>query len=159
MKSHGFTFIEVIVVMGVMATFLGIGVISLVGSQRKASVTQAVDTLVSDLRSQQTKAMVGATVGGMVPAGYGIYFQANRYVLFSGASYNSLDPSNASVPILSPLTISTIGFSGSAVIFLAKSGEVAGFTSGADSVAVRQNDSGQTKTIRLNRYGVVTSIN
>jgi len=156
---QGFTFIEVMVIMGMMAILVGFATINLIGAQRKASLTQTVDTLTADLRGQQTKAMTGQIKNGSVPAGYGIYFETNRYVLFSGSSYNAGDSSNASVPLTPPITVSAVTFPNSRILFATKSGELNGFISGSNTVTLKEGTSGQTKTIHLNQYGVVNLIN
>ncbi len=151
---RGFTLIEIVIVMGIMGILMGLGTVSLLRSQRRAGVNEAAQVLISDLRSQQTKAMTGVTVGGTVPVGFGIYFEANRYILFSGSSYNSSDSMNAEVSISAPSAITNIGFPGNAVVFLARSGEVAGFTPSGNSVTIEE-DGGQAKTIQVNKYGIV----
>ncbi len=157
MHNRGFTLVETIMVMGIMATFLGIVTVGVLGFQRRASLSEVTNILVSDLQAQQVKAMTGASVSGSVPTGYGIYFEPNRYVLFSGSSYSPSDPANASVSLASPVSISSVGFGGNTVVFLRRSGEILGFVAGADDITIA-TDNGETKTIRLNRYGVVTLV-
>ena len=159
MKHSGFVLMEIVVIVGMMALFVGLLSINLLGSQRRASLVGVVDTLVSDIQSQQTKAMTGFTTGGSVPAGYGVHFETSRYVLFSGSSYSVSDPTNSSIPLQSPVTLSSIGFAGGTLLFASKSGEVSGYVSGQDFVSVFHADSNQTTTIHINRYGVITSVN
>ena len=157
MNNRGFTLVETVIVMGIVAILMGITTISVLRPQRRAGLNEVVQVLLSDLRSQQTKAMTGVTVQGAVPPGFGVYFETNRYILFSGASYNPSDPANTPVSVQVPNTVSAIRFAANTVVFLARSGEISGYTAGGDSVTIAQ-ESGQTKTIQMNRYGVVVSM-
>jgi prepilin-type N-terminal cleavage/methylation domain-containing protein len=158
-KPKGFVLIELIVVMGMLAIMTGMITISTLGSQRRAALTATVDTLVADLRSQQTKAMTGVTSGGVIPAGYGIRFQQDRYIMFRGATYSAIDSANAPVIIDTRVNFSQIALPNFSIIFASKSGEVVGFDTQLNTVTVGQLDSTFEKTIHFNRYGIITSIN
>jgi len=159
MKQNGFVLIELIVVIGMLAVLIGMITVSTLGSQRRAALTSTVDTLVADLRSQQTKAMTGVTSGSIIQAGYGVFFQSDRYILFQGASYSAAMTSNAPIVIDTRVKFSSIKLPNSSVVFASKSGEIVGFNSQLNSVTVTQSDSNFAKTLYLNRYGVITSVN
>ena len=143
--------------MAMIAMLVGLVSLNLFGLQQRSSLTQVVDTLISDLESQQTKAMTGVMTNGEIPYGYGIYFDTNRYILFSGASYNAGSPSNAAVTVNSPVSIVSVSFPGRTVLFASVSGELSGYVAGQDGVTL-QTTGGQMKTIQLNTYGVITSV-
>jgi len=159
MKPKGFVLIELIVVMAMLAVLTGMITVTTLGSQRRAALTSTVDTLVADLRSQQTKAMTGVTSGGVIPAGYGVLFQSDRYSMFQGASYSASLTTNAPVIIDSRVRFSSIKLPNSSVVFASKSGEIVGYNAQSNSVTVNQLDSTFSKTIYFNHYGVITSIN
>jgi type II secretory pathway pseudopilin PulG len=151
--------IELVVVFGMLAVLTTMTMSSLFGSHRTATVTATVDTLIADLRSQQTKAMSGSQQSGISPAGYGIYFQTNQYTLFKGTTYSAGDTSNAVIALDPRVTFSAISLPGSTIAFASKSGEFVNYATSSSSLVVRHSDSGNAKTIRLNRYGVITSVN
>ena len=157
MRKNGFALVELIVIMGFMAILAGIVIVNIGRSQHQSNVIQVVDILIADLRSQQTKAMAGATVNGVVPDGYGIYFETDNYTMFAGASYNPSEPSNAQVAVPSPVFISATTLSGNTVVFSSRNGEINGFIPGLDSITIANSANGSTNTIQLNQYGVVTS--
>jgi type II secretory pathway pseudopilin PulG len=157
-KARGFTFIETLVVISITLTLLGLASMSMLGSQRTANLTEALDIFIADLRSQQVKAMTGETISGVQTAGYGIYIESNRYVLFSGDTYNAADTTNASVPFKSPVYASSIPFPNQTIVFLAKSGEVSNFVQGSNTISISEQHSSKTKTISINQYGVITAI-
>ena len=155
--QSGFTIIEIIVVLGILATLTGIGFISVVNIQRRVPLSATASIMMGDLRGQQTKAMAGDTQGADAGGSYGIYFQPDAYVLFKGSSYNPADTTNAVTPLPTHITVHTT-FPGSSVVFAGGSGDVVGFAEGSSSVTLTQNLSGELKTLMLNRYGAVISL-
>lgn len=134
----GFTLIELLLVMGLVAVLSVFTTINLIRPQTKASLDITITTLVSDLRSQQTKAMIGDT-----GISFGIQFNPQNYVLLNDSFSVSLD-SNLSL---------TTTFPSSQVNFARVSGEVSGFVDGSNTITV--SSGGESKTITVNRYGVV----
>jgi type II secretory pathway pseudopilin PulG len=159
MESRGFVLIELAVVFGMIAVLVGLTTVNIFGARRKASLTATIDTLVSDITSQQTKAMSSVVSSGVVPFAYGVRFDANQYTLFQGLAYNPSDTANAVIALDPRVTFSAISLPDSSVVFASQSGEIIGFVPASNSITVNQIDSGEIKTIQLNRYGVITSIN
>ena len=93
----GFTLVEVIIVMSIMAALIGLITINLANSQQRASLTSLTQTFVSDLSGQQIKAMIGDSEGRSSSDSYGVHIDTNQYVLFHGVSYSSGDASNFKV--------------------------------------------------------------
>ena len=148
----GFTLIELIVVVGILATLTGLSYLTLFGRIQKTDVTSVMASLVADLRSQQVRAMAGERGNGS--GAYGIPLEDTQYVLFSG-SYGTDDPTNTTIPV-SGAHVSTT-FPGNTVLFTPGNGEISGFSSTGNAIAVTSVEGGSTKTVRLNQYGVVTS--
>ncbi|HYM65488.1 MAG TPA: type II secretion system protein [Candidatus Sulfotelmatobacter sp.] len=156
-ENRGFTLIELVVVMGILIMLFSFASFNFVGVQRKTSINSFADDLVSDIASQQTKAMVG--VGTSSGDNYGIYFQSDKYILFKGTSYSANDPNNFTVSLDSGSSFSSVTFPGSSIIFSSISGELNGFSQGQNTVTIKDLQSLKTETITVNRYGVVTSEN
>ncbi len=133
---RGFTLIEIIVVTGIIATLTGIGYVRVLGSERRAPLTATVDTVISDLRAQQTRAMTGEA------RGVGVSFQSNAYTMLPQGSVISL-PTNI-----------TMSPAGSSVSFANGSGDV----TGATTITLTQTFTGEQKTITMNKYGAVIAI-
>ncbi len=157
-RRLGFTFVETLVVISIMLTLLSLATMSVLGSQRSANLTEAVDIFIADLRSQQSKAMMGKTNNGIVSPGYGVHIASNQYTLFSGISYTQSDPTNTVIQFKTPVYANFIGFPGQSIVFLSGSGEIAGYTQGANTVSLSESNSSVTKTIYINAYGVITEV-
>ncbi|KKQ95034.1 MAG: hypothetical protein UT20_C0032G0008 [Candidatus Levybacteria bacterium GW2011_GWA1_39_11] len=156
--QKGFTFPELVIVMGVVAMLFGLVTFNLLKTQNKADVSSGVQTLVSDMKTQQGKAMMGVANQNN-PSSYGIYFENNKYTLFRGTTYVAGDPSNFVVILSENMEFSSIAFPNTTLAYLAGSGEVRDFTSGSDSLTLRNKSSGDQKTVTVNKYGVITAVN
>lgn len=158
MNSHrGFVLIELIVVLALFGALLGLTSINLLGSKNSATLSATIDGVISDLSSQQTKAMASTTAGaGTTP--YGMRFESNRYILFHGIAYNASDTSNSIVPLDGSTTFSVINLPNASIIFAPQSGEITGYNPNAASVTVYQPNNLVSKTIHINQYGVITSV-
>jgi len=87
--KKGFTVVELLVSIGILTVLFALTTINLTRLPSSASQSTSYNRLISDLRSQQTKAMVGydsaETPIGSKP--YGIHFENTSYILFAGSSY------------------------------------------------------------------------
>lgn len=157
--KKGFTLIELLLVSGMSAILFGLIIFSLVGFRNTSSQQSSTASLVSDIKSQQFKAMMGETEGRADSDNYGIYFYADRYVLFHGSSFNPNDSTNFTVDLPEDLAIESVSFPNSVIIFEKLSGEILGFVPGSDSLTIRALNVNKEIVITLNRYGVITQIN
>ena len=158
-SQGGFTITELMVVIGIITTLLGLTAINLLGSRNKASLASTIDPLVADIKQHQIKAMVGDTEGQATAYSFGVRFETTRYILFRGTTYSSTDSANFTVDLDNSVNFENITFSTAQIVFAQGSGEINGFTSGSNTVKVRNIRSNDQKTITINRYGVITSIN
>lgn len=154
-KSHekGFSLIELLLVIGIFTILSSFAFINLSRSQNKVSLDAAVDTIVSDLRAQQLRAMIGDSEGGASGSAYGVYFETDKYTLFKGTSYSAGAASNLVVNLDKGTTLTTINLPSTSIIFAQRSGDVSGFVLAQNSVTL-QDPSGNQKVISVNKYGV-----
>lgn len=158
---RGFTLLEVIITVGIVSLLIGFTVVNVIGFQDKANLNSILVSIIADTKEQQLKAMVGDTEGRATAARYGVHFDTspNRYVLFHGQSYDANNATNFPVNLPQTLSFSSIAFPGGNVIFSQGDGAVAGFVAGSNTVTISNSASGETRTISVNRYGVITQIN
>lgn len=157
--SRGFTFIELMMVMGIITILFGVSTINLFKTKHKTSLNAAIAILVNDMKAQQLKAMSGDTEGMINHDTYGIRFETHRYMLFRGPYYTSGDPANFPVTLEEDIQIDNISWPDNKIVFASVSGEIANFSSGNNTMRIKSIYSDDQKTIIINRYGVVTSIN
>ncbi len=155
----GFTLIELLVVITISSILFALIAFNLAGIQDRTAHRAGVNTIISDLKLQQIKAMTGSTEGRSASDNYGIYFMTDRYVLFHGNSYSASEPTNFTIELPENIRIQSTAFPGNSVLFSKVSGEVAGFTSGNNTIVIRETNLNSDKTITINRYGVITSVN
>lgn len=152
--QDGFTLIEVVLVMGIFVILASFTTVNLLGPQRNADLNSTSTTIIADIKQQQARSMLGETSGGSSAVMHGIYFESNRYTLFTGSTYNPNDPANFVVNLSAGLTLAN-AFPSSQVIFNLQSGEISGFASGSNVVTLTAMGN-QVRTLTFNKYGVVS---
>lgn len=162
LKPHftpkGFTFIELIVVIGILSVLFSIAFVGISSLQVGSTKQSTSVVLYSDLKNQQIKAMSGDTQSSGIKSNYGIKILSDSYVLFRGSTYNALDTSNITMDAEPGYTINST-FPDTTIVFEAGSGEIIGFVNGQNTITITHTSTGQAKTIQLNKYGAVTSFN
>lgn len=154
--KNGFTLPELLIVMAIFVSLVGLITISLSQTQKRTSVNAIVGVLLSDMRSQQLKAMMGDTEGRSGSDSYGIYFAQDRHVLFHGMSYNPSDNSNFTVELDPAIEYSPVG---KTIVFERISGNVATFSAAENTISVVDTQNSDTKIIQFNKYGAIVSVN
>lgn len=157
--KKGIGLIEIIIVVGILLTLIGIASIGAAPVRNRAPLDTSVSTLITDIKSAQIKAMVGDTEGRPAPDAYGVYFDGDSYVLFHGPNYSAADTSNFRVNLSDGISLVNVLFPSSQVIFASGSGEIVGFSGGNNQVTIRDTIIGKNKTLTLNRYGAIISAN
>ena len=152
-SERGFTLVELGIVFAITALLFGFITLNFVNVQKITSINSVIDTLISDMKSQQTKAMVGTGES------FGIYFQSDRYILFTGTTYSSTNSSNFIIMLGSNIEFVNSTFPDNSLVFLRQSGELNGFIDGMNTISIQNSQGLGKKTITVNRYGIVTKIN
>ncbi|HSX09695.1 MAG TPA: prepilin-type N-terminal cleavage/methylation domain-containing protein [Candidatus Saccharimonadales bacterium] len=152
--EEGFSVIEVSLVVAIISVLIGLATVNLFKFQHTSQLSSALNSFLADTKEQQIKAMVGDTEGTGTFANYGVHFETNSYTLFR-TSYGT---SNFVISLPSNVSFTTT-LPSSQLIYLQGSGEVSGFTSGQNTVTMRDTLDGSQKVITFNRYGVVTAVN
>lgn len=141
--SRGFTVVELMVSMGILAILFALTTINLSRLPSSSSQSAAMDVLLGDIRSQQTHAMSN-------DSGYGIHFESGSYTIFTGSTYSVSNPTDFVITLDPGITFTNVTFSGSAVIFSPGNGEIVG---GGGSFTLSNSQIGENKIVNLNKYG------
>ncbi|OGG18797.1 hypothetical protein A3D78_02165 [Candidatus Gottesmanbacteria bacterium RIFCSPHIGHO2_02_FULL_39_14] len=155
MKLRGFTLIEVVIVIAFLMTLLGLVLASSINFRISTDVNSEVNKLITDIKNQQIKAMTGDTEGSLIVDSSGINFSQTKYTMFHGDTYTPANPTNFDVELESNLKIINT-FPNNTIIFSLKSGEIASFTPGSDSITIQDAANSVSRTIKLNKYGSIT---
>lgn len=144
--KKGVTLVELLVVVGMMAIITTIGALSLgytqVSTQMSLTIVRAKDAL------EQSRAR---SLNGNQTS---VYFEADRFTVFSGIVFTPSDPENEETVIDSDLSFSTINFPSGLVIFDPVTGYADNFAA-PYNVILTDTKSGASKTISINELGVV----
>ncbi len=152
--QSGFTLIELILVMGIVAVLYGISSVSLSRLIPRVAVRSTAETLRSELRLLQARAMQGDVGIVAGPSAFGVFFAADRYTFFEGSSYVPGAQGNVETIMEEAVSIST-ELPSNILVFQHGSGEVVGFMSGQDTITISNVESGESAGFTVNQYGVL----
>jgi len=146
--KKGFTLIELVIVIGILG-FLILGsltVITLFTGQVNLNITS--QQILSTLQLSRDRTLASAN-----ETQHGVHFETTKYVLFEGATYDSMDPDNKEYD-LSGVEIYEINITGgSNVVF----DRIRGTTANSGNVKIRlTEDTSKTDTILVNSSGSVS---
>ncbi len=143
MKEKGATVLELVTVIGIFATLFGIVSVNVFNAVEKSSLHSSITTLVSDIKSQQIKAMSQETSG--------LYFSQNSYTLFTGSE-------NFVVPLGNNVEFSSILLPNNTLTFAKMTGEVIGYNDNMHEITIKNTQNNETKTININKLGVLDTL-
>lgn len=152
--QRGFSLVEITIVISIVALLLGLSTLNLFQFQHSSQLNATVSSFLADYKGQQIKAMTGDTSGIGSLSNYGIYFGTSSYTEFQ----NTYGTANFVINLPSGTQLSTT-FPSSQILFLKGSGMVSSFTSGKNTITIKDTANNTQKTITINQYGVVTSVN
>jgi len=139
-SKSGFTLIEIVLVMGIIAVLFSYTTINLLRPQISANLDSTTTQITTEIKTQQLKSMTGDTENTSDSQSYGIRFEADRYIL--------LGPSNFTVDLEPSLSITNAP---QEFTFAKRSGETT-----AGSITLTHSQTGTQKTISLNSLGRIT---
>ena len=153
---QGFTMVELLLVMSILAIIFSFIMVNLSNVIPKANVKGAAEVVVADLREQQMKALSGyeSVTGGS--SNYGVFFENDRYILFTGDVYVVGLDDSYTVMLEPGLAFDTSNLPLSTLVFLKGSGEVRNYNEILNSIAIRNTSTLETITIEFNQLGVLT---
>ncbi len=150
--NKGFTLIELILVMGITSLLIALGSVSFFSSYKSTNLNAATEVLIADLRSQQSRAMSGESLGGSPVDSWGIKINADSYTLFAN-NYDQSNQNNRVVDLPDGYALSSTFPSSGQIKFARGTGEIIGFINGQDTITL--SNLGSNRIIELNPYGII----
>ncbi|MDO8600989.1 MAG: prepilin-type N-terminal cleavage/methylation domain-containing protein, partial [bacterium] len=139
---RGFTLIETLVAVGILALLAAIVITSLSSFQRSGELLRAADLIAGVLRDAR-----GRTLASQNDSAYGVHFDAGSVVLFEGTIYDSGAVSNEVTLLPFRIIISEISLGGGdEVVFERLSGEAN--VTGTITLQIKQEPS-KTKEVQV----------
>ncbi len=105
--TRGVTVAEVLVVVAVMALIFGV----VMPQFSNIKESQVLKNTTSDILSSLNKAQ-SQTLASVSSSSYGVHFQSDKIVIFTGTSYSAGSSSNVSINVSAPATITNVTFGG-----------------------------------------------
>jgi prepilin-type N-terminal cleavage/methylation domain-containing protein len=162
----GFTIIELLVVMAIIAIISGLSLANWRGGEKQYALLRAANKLTQDIRRAENLAMSAKEFQGQIPkGGYGIYFkiqEKNHYILFADLNgnqqYNSgSDGLVEDIKIEKDIEISQLSASPLTITFTPPDPTVT-IRPDAQNTTITLavvNDPTKTKTIKVTKSGLV----
>lgn len=161
-NQSGFTIIEILVVVSLLTIVLTLTTTSLFTPLGRARTENLSVDIISLLRQAQSYAINSETLGSASATSFGVHFTNSTYSLFQGNIYNPTDPNNLVVDIPAGLMVSqNLPCSGlpndcNNIVFNQRSGEIANFDPGKNSICVSNNSNSST-LVSFNYLGVMNA--
>lgn len=144
----GFTLIEILVVVALIALLATAVVVSTVSFRSQIDLNTAAQNILNTLRIARAKTLASESASQ-----YGVYFESGQYVLFKGTSYNPPASDNEFHSLPSGFEIANVSIGGGNEAIFQR---LTGITSQSGSVDVRQiSDPAKSKTIVIDPSGEV----
>lgn len=158
--NKGFTLMEVLLVIGLLAMIFGLTAFSGMDSYHGSSFRNERDGMIGALQRARNQATNSICLGGAGCTGslpHGVHFTNTEYTIFQGNAYNAADPLNDVIDINAPIQMSLGGFTD--VIFSQFSGDASTVPSGTPSLTLTDSITGRNSVITIGGFGQITWTN
>ncbi len=163
--SKGLTLIEVIVVVVIVVTMSTVTYGLMTTLQFRTDSRTSIDTLLSQIKKQRIKAMLGASYEGGASFGTAVKFSAgtSTYTLYTCPSldqsclYDAANTTSVQEQMERDIIIKQTAFANDTIIFTAKSGDTyGGLEEGEESVLISNIADGSEYLLAFSRSGGVS---
>lgn len=153
-NTHGTTIIELLLVMAIIGIFTRLITLNLFRGLQHTSLAVSRDTLISDIRKQQFRAMHGDIEDPGVYIDYSIRFEQDRYILFPGIVYDAENPDNDTILLDPILQFTAIDLPLSTITFARLSGDIREFNSTLHTITIANVQTDEQYRLNMNARGI-----
>lgn len=146
-NKKGYTLIEVILVVGLLAIAAGVVTLLFLSVESNNQREIIVNEIVTTLRKNQSLAMFGQN-----QSEFGVHFESSKYIEFPGTTYVVNNPENIEHQVPAGTFIENIEFGDGVDIYFKR---VTGEANIAGSLEVRVRGLASVKQIIVNKLGTV----
>lgn len=141
MNKKGFSLMEILVVVFIMAVLIILGFINYRDFEKKVSLSSSAGQIISALHLANERTLSSSS--NLV---HGVHFASGSYTLFSSSTYDALDPDNEVFNLPAGIEISEINIGGSDVVF----NRLTGATVNSGTVVLRiASNPLETRTVEI----------
>lgn len=152
-ERAGFTLVELIMVLGIVAIIFSISLIGLSVFGPGDDLEGFYEVFITNLKQQQVYALTGQTSGQGNNGDYGIYIDDNKYVLFKGEGYDEENSSNFEIGSDDFLLSTT--FPQSTIMFTKDGGVINDYTAGSNTISFEHLHDNKRIVVSLGEYGTI----
>lgn len=147
-KNSGFTIIEIVLVLTILAILFGLSMLYYQTTQVRADLNAQISNFVGLTRLAQSSAEAGLN-----GTSHGVHLDEDRYIIFAGDIYDADDPSNYEVVLPPTITIDeyVLNDGGSTVLFSPPNGS----TNDYGTIVFLSEQINQSKTITITNAGSI----
>ncbi len=144
---RGFSALEILISVFIVAAIAAV----VFGAMNRFRDARELDSAAGEIENALRRAR-SLTLASEEGSQFGVYFEASRAVLFAGSSFTEGDPKNEIHNIPARVSVSSVNFSGSLVVFE----RLTGRASPAGNVVVSlKNDPSRLRTIYADTGGLI----
>lgn len=145
-QQEGVTFVELLMVMGLVSLIFTISILSLAGLERESQL----DALVSEVKASIARAQ-SQTINGNDA---GVYFETHRFVYFYGTQFSQGDPKNQETLLPNEISFKEISLPSQTLTFAKITGYIKNF-SPPENLILLELGTGKTRQITINKLGMM----
>ncbi|HUW21410.1 MAG TPA: prepilin-type N-terminal cleavage/methylation domain-containing protein [Candidatus Bathyarchaeia archaeon] len=153
-EATGFTLIEILLTVGLLAILLGLGTIVFGNFSRQDQLNSTAEKIVSCLSEAQTRTVAGYSLGQAAAFNFGVHFNDSSYTIFPGTAFDPNDVRNQRFELPATLEIKPIFLPLSNIVFEKITGEVRDYNPSQNYLILTGKQSGKEKNIIINKLGV-----
>ncbi len=150
-RSNGFTFLELLISLAIVAVIATTGVYAFLNARNSRELDSTVQTVAFKLNEARTNSLAGKA-----GTSYGVKFNSTSTVYFSGTSYNPADASNITYVLPIGITLThTVTAPNAAIIFARLTGRP---QASSTVTLTRTSNASSTQTIAIGVQGDISVI-